>query len=295
MLIGLIFISAISFAQEEIAYLNYSPKVEYNAKVVESNTSDDGTIFEKNVIDGFDSRIPFYVIKPKDNKKNKFVILLHGMTGSKENWVNPTSSLSKKYVTLKDSLLSIGYNVIIPDAKYHGERSYEADFASPISFFPTQDVEKIINLFATSVKDVRVIMDYMQSLAKEAQITFDVVGYSMGGTMAIYLNSVDNRLNRIVACVAPLGNALKTGMSLGLNEENAKKFDERYSSEIYAPIQKAPITLLMGLKDNWYIEKEVQDFYDKIEIKDKTLKFYESGHYLPEEFISDVIKSLNKK
>ena len=292
---GLILISSISFAQEEITYLSYYPKVEYNAKVAESNTSDDGSMFEKIVIDAFDSRVPFYVIKPEINKTNKFVILLHGITGSKENWVNPTSSLSKKYVKLKDSLVSIGYNVIIPDAKYHGERSYEADFASPISFFSTQDVQKIHNLWSTTVKDIRVIMDYMHSFSKEEQITFDVVGYSMGGLMAIYLNSVDDRLNRIVACVVPLGNTIKAGMSLGLNEENAKKVEEHFSSEIYAPLQKAPITLLMGTKDGWYTEKEAQDFYNNIEIKSKTLKFYESGHYLPEEFISDVIKSLNKK
>jgi len=292
---SLILISTFISAQEIIAGLDYFPKVEYNAKVAESNTSDNGTIFEKIVIDGFDSRIPFYVIKPEINKTNKFVILLHGITGSKENWINPTSSLSKKYVKLKDSLVSIGYNVIIPDAKYHGERSYEADFASPITFYSTQDLQKIQNLWSTSVKDIRVIIDYMQSLPNKEKITFDVVGYSMGALMAIYLNSVDDRLNRIVACVAPLGSVLKASMSLGLNEENAKKMEEIFSSELYAPLQKAPITLLMGTKDNWYTEKEAQNFYDNIEIKAKTLKFYESGHYLPEEFISDVIKSLNKK
>lgn len=291
---SLILISTFISAQEIIADLEYFPKVEYNSKVVERNTSDDGTTFKKIVIDGFDSRVPFYVIKPGINKTKKYAILLHGLTGSKENWVNPTSSLSEKYVKLKDSLVSIGYNVIIPDAKYHGERSYEADFASPITFYATQDVQKIYNLWSTTVKDVRIIMDYMQSLSKEERITFDVVGYSMGGLMAIYLNSVDNRLNRIVACVAPLGSVLKASMSLGLNTENAKKM-EGFSSQIYAPLQKAPITLLMGTKDNWYTEREAQDFYDNIEIKAKALKFYESGHYLPKEFISDVIKSLNKE
>lgn len=290
---GIIFISTISSAQEKIAFLSYFQKVEYNDRVAMSSILDDGTTFEKIVIDGFDSRVPFYVIKPEINKTNKFVILLHGITGTKENWVNPTSNLSKKYVKLKDSLLSIGYNIIIPDAKYHGERSYEADFVSPISFFSTQDVQKIHNLWSSSVKDIRVIMDYMQSLPNGEQITFDVVGYSMGGLMAIYLNSVDNRLNRIVVCVAPLGSTIKASMSLGLKEENAKKVEERFSSDIYAPLQKAPITLLMGTKDNWYTKKEAQDFYDIIEIKAKRLKFYESGHYLPDEFISDVITSLN--
>jgi len=295
LIFGLIFIGTASFSQDLNPYLSYDLKTEYNAKVAASDTSDDGTTFEKIVIDGFDSRVPFYVIKPEINKTNKFAILLHGITGSKENWVIPTSSLSKKYVKLKDSLVSIGYNVIIPDAKYHGERSYEADFVSPIAFYATQDVQKIQSLWATTVKDIRIIIDYMQSLPNEKQITFDVVGYSMGALMAIYLNSVDGRLNSIVACVAPLGSVLKASMSLGLNEENAKKMEERFSSELYAPLQKAPITLLMGTKDGWYTEKEAQDFYDNIEIKAKTLKFYESGHYLPEEFISDVIKSLNER
>jgi len=295
LIFGLIFVSATSFAQYKTGHLNYYPKAEYKAKVAASNTLENGTTFEKIVIDGFDTRVPFYLIKPEINNTNKFVILLHGITGSKENWVNPTSSLSTKYVKLKDSLVSIGYNIIIPDAKYHGERSYEADFASPISFFSTQDVQKIQNLWATSVKDIRVIMDYMQSLPNGELLTFNIVGYSMGGLMAIYLNSVDDRLNRVVACVAPLGSTIKAGMSLGLKEENAKKVEELFSSDIYAPMQKAPITLLMGTKDSWYTEMEAQDFYDNIEIKAKALKFYESGHYLPEEFISDVIETLNKK
>jgi len=294
-LCGIVFISASSGAQEVVNYLDYDTKVEYNAKVAASNTAEDGTVFEKMVIDGFDSRVPFYVVKPAVSKANKFVILLHGITGSKEGWVKPTSSLSRKYVRLKDSLVSIGYNVVIPDAKYHGERSYEADFASPVTFYATQDLQKIQNLWSTSVKDMRVIMDYIESRANEEQVTFDVVGYSMGGLMAIYLNSVDDRLNRVVACVAPLGNIVKAGMSLGLSEENARKFEGQFSSERFSPLQIAPITLLMGAKDHWYTEKEVQAFYDNIEIEDKALKFYEVGHFLPDEFVSDVISSLNSK
>ncbi|MGB5821139.1 MAG: alpha/beta fold hydrolase [Saonia sp.] len=292
LIFGLIFISTISLGQELAANFSYYPKIEFNDKIVESNIDDDGTSFEKVVIDGFDSKIPFYVIRPKDKKEGKYIILLHGIAGSKDNWVNPVSSLSKKYVKLKDSLLSIGYNVIIPDAKYHGERSYEANFTSPITFYATQDLQKIQNLFATTVKDTRIIMDYVQSGSNNKHISFDIVGYSMGGIMAIYLNSVDDRLNRVVVCVSPLD--AKKSMRLGLNEENAKKLDFT-SAKNYAFLQKAPISLLMGKKDGWYTEKEAQDFFDKIAIKDKTLKFYESGHYLPDEFISDAIKSINKE
>lgn len=102
--------------------------------------------------------------------------------------------------------------------------------------------------------------------------------------MAILLNSVDERLNRIVACVALL-DAQKGSIMIGMNEDNAKNM-EVISPKNYAMLQKAPITLLMGTKDIWYTKEEAQDFFDKITIKDKSLKFYESGHYLPDVFIS---------
>lgn len=289
----LILFSTIISAQELNTDFSYFPKIEFNDKIVESNTNDNGTTFEKIVIDGFDSKIPFYLIKPKDKKENKFIMLLHGITGNKDNWVNPTTSLTEKYVKLKDSLLTLGYSVIIPDAKYHGERSYEANFASPLTFFSSQDSQKVYNLFSTTVKDIRIIMDYIQSSLGNTSTTFDVIGYSMGGVMTIFLNSVDHRLNRVVVCVAPL-DIQKASKRIGMNEENAKPL-KVISPKNYALLQKAPITLLMGTKDGWYIKEDAQDFFDKINIKDKTLKFYESGHLLPDEFISDAIKNISKK
>lgn len=289
----LILISTIISAQEIIADFDYFPKIEFNDKTVGSITDENGTTFEKIVIDGFDSKIPFYIIKLKDKKEDKFVILLHGITGNKDNWVNPTNSLSEKYVKLKDSLLTFGYSVIIPDAKYHGERSYEANFASPLTFFLSQDYQKAYNMISTTVKDVRIIMDYIQSSSGNTSTTFDMIGYSMGGMITILLNSVDDRLNRVVVCVPPL-DYQKGSTILGMNEVSARNLDI-ISPKNYATLQKAPITLLMGTKDGYYTEEEAEDFFDKITIKDKRLKFYESGHYLPNEFILDVIENISNK
>lgn len=289
--IGLIVISIISFGQELTSDFNYYPKIEYNAKIVASSNDDNGNTFKKAVIDGFDSKIPFYIIKPNGKKERKFVILLHGITGSKDNWINPLTSLSKKYVKLKDTLLTLGYTVIIPDAKYHGERSYEANFASPVTFFSSQDSQKVYNLFSTTVKDIRIIIDYIQSSSGGISTTFDVIGYSMGGMISLLLNSVDNRLNRVVVCVAPL-DIQKASKRIGMNDENSKIL-EAISPKNYTLLQKAPISLLMGTKDGWYTKEEAQFFFDGISIKNKTLKFFESGHYLPDEFILEAIKSLN--
>ncbi|WP_242206518.1 alpha/beta hydrolase [Aestuariivivens insulae] len=284
--------STIAFAQELYADFSYFPKIEFNDKIVGSKTDDKGATFEKIVIDGFDSKIPFYFISPKDRKEVKFVILLHGITSNKESWLPPSNN-TEKNIYLLDLLLAEGYSVIIPDAKYHGERSYEGNFTSPIYFFPSQDCQKVYNMFATTVKDIRILMDYFQSRFADTSITFDVVGYSMGGMLSIYLNSADNRLHRVVACVTPL-DAQKGSKIMGMTDENAKKM-KNLSVKNYATVQKSPITLLMGTKDLHYSTAEVEDFFEKIAITDKALKFYESGHALPHDYIFDAIKSLNKE
>lgn len=79
-----------------------------------------------------------------------------------------------------------------------------------------------------------------------------------------------------------------------MNEDNAKNM-ESVSTKNYATLQKAPITLLMGTKDGWYTKEEAQEFFDKITMKDKSLKFYESGHYLPESFIDDAIEGITNE
>ena len=292
LLCALILLNSILFGQTSNADFDYFTRIEFNDKIVESRTDDNQTTFQKIVIDGFDSKIPFYHIKPKQKKDGKYIFLLHGLTGSKEGWINSTNGLYEKYVKIKDTLLTLGYTVIIPDAKYHGERSYEANFASPTTFFPTQDTQKAYNLFSTTVKDLRIIMDYIQSSNPNTEISFDVIGYSMGGMMTVLLNSVEERLNRVVVCVAPM-DTHKASIRIGMNEVNARKM-EFISPKNFAHLQKAPVTLLMGTKDGWYVENEARDFFNSITIEDKTLKFYESGHFLPDEFIQDAIEGVQK-
>ena len=66
---------------------SYTTKTEYEAQVV-FQSKRDTTVnrYEKTVINGFDSKVPFYHYINKENK-NKFVFVLHGLNGSKENWV----------------------------------------------------------------------------------------------------------------------------------------------------------------------------------------------------------------
>jgi len=292
-LILILFSCKILLAQADTTHFSYFEKEEYHAFIAESNTLANGTTQEKVVIDGFDSRVPFYYIKPKSNENGKYVILLHGITAAKDNWIYPSTSLSAKYVKLKDSLLTLGFNVIIPDAKYHGERSHEADFVSPVIKAQTQDIQYYYNLFTTTVKDIRIIMDHIQSTDEDEITSFNLIGYSMGGMMAILLNAIDDRFDRVVICVAPL-DMKKTAMRIGMEEVSANKLGS-IAPKHFASLQKAPISYLVGTKDGWYSKEEAQAFFDAITLEDKTVNFYESGHYLPESFIADAIEGVIKE
>ena len=63
-------------------------------------------------------------------------------------------------------------------------------------------------------------------------MSFDIIGYSMGGQIAIFLNSVDNRLNRVIACALPL-DTKKGLLQFGMNEEKAKRKGRNDMSDGY--------------------------------------------------------------
>lgn len=291
--LALVITSNVVLAQEVRADLTYSPRVELNEEVVDKRTSD-SRIYEKIVIEGFDSKVPFYFIQPKNHLGNQFVFLLHGLGGNKNHWIYPLTENSKNFIKLKDSLISLGYSVIIPDAKYHGERSYEVNFAPAPTLVTPGNSEKISNMFVSTVKEVRLIMDYMEMRFEGEPEKFNVIGYSMGGMLAILLNSVENRFESVVACVPPL-ELPKVFKNIfdWKDMETAEKLDF-LSPWNYAEFQKAPITLLMGKTDPYYTEQDARDFFNKIVVKNKSLKFYESGHSLPEDFVKEAIKNLKK-
>jgi dienelactone hydrolase len=280
----------ISIAQDQLADLGYFPRTEFNEKVVSSDTTKTSIVTKKIVIDGFDSRVPFYYIQPKNNPENRFVILIHGQGDSKLGWMHPTGDLSKKYIRIRDSLLTLGYAVIIPDMKYHGERTSEIDYAPTMSLYHPKNAQKLCAMFTSSVKDIRLIMDYMESRSTDSPINFHVIGYSMGGMITILLNSVETRLKSVVACVVALDLATMSKWFGWEGTAAGVRLDGVFDLYQYAKIQKSPICMLMGNSDTYYTEEKARDYFEQITIKEKSLKIYESGHYLPETFIADAIK-----
>lgn len=280
---------------------NYSNHFDYkksdpSAIIVETQSVDSLTQLEKVVLDGFNSKIPFYHFLNKRNNKNAYVVLMHGLGGDKNHWVYPRMPYlryTKNLTKIKDSLLRLGYNLIITDAKFHGERSYELNFRNPGTLPPMRsknqnDAQSFYNMHVSSIKEIRLIMDYFEQRTHEPAPTFNLIGYSMGGAFSLILNNIEDRVNCVAACVPPMSRPYSETEELNWPRILAEKM--KAISPLYCVTdQKSPVLMLMGKKDFFIPEQEARTFYKAISNDDKKLKFYNSGHELPDDYTDEVI------
>jgi len=283
----LLILSALNInAQELRDNFSYVQTDSVEAHILEVKNLQKGNTREKVVIRGYDGKFPFYYYR-NNKKSDKHLVLLHGLGGSKYDWSHPASRMKK----LIDSLLILEYNIIIPDAKYHGERSFERQFKGvmPPEFTKSIDESKVlVETFSTTVRDVRIIFDYVGQRNPEANIQIDVLGYSMGGAISLLLNAVDNRINSIVACVAPVGRPYKEVLEFDWPSSIVEALKD-ITANYYSSFQQAPVILLMGKTDYFTTVNEGNSFIDGVKIKDKEIKFYDAGHGLPNEYIDDAL------
>lgn len=295
---GLLVLSVNAFAQNAVDSFDYEKKQNYSIQVVHSQDVDSTVTFEKIVIEGYDSLFPFYRYLNQKNSDGQYVILLHGLGSSKEDWVYPSMPYlqwTKNLIRIKDSLLTLGFNIIIPDAKYHGERSHELNFRPADQLPPVrsqaQDDGKIFStLMLSTIKDIRIIMDFIESewnvISKPA---FSLVGYSMGGAIAILLNASEDRIKSVVACVPPFNRPEKEAVNLNWPKKIVHDL-ATVTPQNYSYLQKSPLLLLVGKRDWAYTTEEVTSFYEDVSIQEKEVKYFDSGHELPNDYVHDVIR-----
>lgn len=301
LVIGGLILSVNALAQSALDLFDYQKKHLQEAQIVNTREVDSLITFEKIVINGYDSKVPFYYYKNQRNTDQQYAILLHGLGSSKESWVYPSEPYyqwSQNLTAIKDSLLMLGFNIIIPDAKYHGERSYELNFR-PTGSLPPEisksqaDADIFYDLYLSTIKEIRLIMDYVEDRSEITDLKFNLVGYSMGGAFSLILNAVDKRINCVVACVPPLGRPFSELEKLNWTGKISEKM-KAISPLYYADDQKSPVALLMGKTDPFIPIEEARVFHKGVPIDEKKLKFYASGHELPTDYIEDVIRWIDQ-
>ena len=231
---------------------------------------------EKLVFTGvMQTRVPALLLLPKAGKGPfPIVILLHGITGSKEGWFEPEGWA---YGTrLIDPLVAAGVAVLALDARYHGERAAESGYRIPGA------LDDIRDLMIQTVMEHRRAMDMLATRADIDTARIGLLGLSMGGLETFVLTGVDRRVKVAVAGVTPVG-ATKFANTIPVAPQT-----------FAGAIKSTPILMLMGRSDEYYTVDEARQLFESIAGANKELVFYDSGHRMPPEYAAKAVDWLLK-
>lgn len=248
-------------------FFDYDQIIPLNAEINE-RLEETTFIRETIVLEGtHSSDISGYLALPKyEMGSHPVVLLLHGVTSSKESWWDEDSTMRQ----LTTQLLESGYAILSLDAEYHGERSTNNESGSPLELLENERYVKYRNMIIQSVIDYRRAIDYIATRTEIDTSRIGAIGYSMGGMMTFMLSAVDSRIKASVASVSPIVTVpyLPTGI------------------QHHAPyIKDKPFLMLMGKNDEWnYTKDQARHLYDLIGSDLKELVFFDSGHMLPAEW-----------
>ena len=100
-------IGASVYAQSTTTKFDYDVKVQPIAEVVSKQRLDSLTQLKKVVIDGFDSKAPFYLYENGRNKAKNYIFLLHGLGDSKDDWLFPSEPYLGTWMPRSNSGLGV--------------------------------------------------------------------------------------------------------------------------------------------------------------------------------------------
>jgi len=250
-------------------FFAYDPGIPLEARVVDQRDAA-GYARDKVVFRGAKGgRVPAYLAVPEGAGPHPCVVLMHGIGSSKEDWWRDDSFPSGGH--LSRQLLDSGFAVMTVDAEYHGERSINNDFESPMVFtFQHGWILRARDMIVQSVVEHRRAIDYLATRDDIDLSRLGVVGYSMGGIMAFALSALEPRIQASVAAVTPI-------------------LEEAYSAiavQNLAPYAtRPPFLMLVGEEDHRnYSPEAARRIHALLASPEKELVFYPSGHKLPQEW-----------
>lgn len=241
--------------------------IDLDARVINRREFDDFTRYKITYNGSREQRVPVYLAVPKSaSRPVPVVILLHGMPGHKEFWFDDESFLRGGLVTT--ALIERGFAVAAPDAPMHGEREAFNDYRNPLAIWSnyTETLDGYRLLMQRATIETRRLVDYLEGHEELDASRIGVLGYSMGGQIAVYTAAADSRIQVTVSCVP--------GAT---------------SPPLFGPIEFAPrltkpFLLLHGNEDIYTPVDQVQALYDAVGSSTKDVEIYDTGHRLPPEY-----------
>lgn len=266
-------------------FFDYDKSIPLEGRIVQEWKSD-GRLKQKFVFRGAQGfLVPGFIEFPSTNQQPwRLVLLLHGWSGSKENWYEDSNYINGGL--MRKALLNAGYAILALDAATHGERSNEIDYQHVNPFDdpqapPRRSYFTYAEVSIQTVKDYRRALDFIYDRGVVDTNGVGLVGYSMGGMDSFYLLSVEPRITMAVAVVPPM-------LSIGYGP--ASPVDYSWG------IGNRPFLMLMGRKDGKedYVGKLEATYRQYIESPNTKLIWYDKGHQLGEIYVPDALAWVNQ-
>ncbi len=197
------------------------------------------------------------------------VILLHGLTQSKDQWwrVEGQYSFPSKHT---QTLVENGVAVLALDARNHGSRKEAKDFDNPYTYVEKQYFEAASKMISETVLDVRRAIDFLETQNNLDATRVGVAGFSLGGHIGWIAASVDKRIDRALIMAMPI---IENGVDL------PPRFTEQ---QLYYPgLTKTPVMMIVATQDIFYTVQSATKMFEGLTSKEKELVIIEGPHDLP--------------
>jgi dienelactone hydrolase len=216
-------------------------------------------------------RVPGYLELPLDGTAPyPCVILIHGMSRSKEFWWSFGTTTEGKH---KDRLVGQGYAVLGLDLPSHGERAAENDYLNPAVLLQAGAASRLHDLFTDSVVEHRRAIDALLTRTDIDSSRIGVLGYEFGGVVAFALAAVEPRVRVSVACVPP---TVHDRLSV-------------LATQNHAPRIRTPFLMLMGANSPSSTQAEAEQLHGLLAASPAELKVYTSDDRLPIWYVGEAV------
>lgn len=171
--------------------------------------------------------------------------------------------------------LAKGYAVVTIDARNHGQRKEVdnslVDVMRNLHWWGER--EPYEQMLIDTVRDHRVLLDWLVTQPQFDATRIDIAGYSMGAQVSLLLAAVDDRVRRVAAVVPPHVND-RTAIVAPLN--------------MLQGLADNPVLLLTADDDEYASEKENIALYSALPNTSKQHYIFAGGHLLPADYVQRV-------
>ncbi|QUI63296.1 alpha/beta fold hydrolase [Pseudoalteromonas sp. A22] len=234
---------------------------------------------EYTTFDG--DKVNGHILYPSNYDATKpipIMVGVHGMGRSDVRWIQESFKGRDTYEQtdeLTKMALAKGYAVIAIDSRNHGKRKNPdynlIDVMRDIDWWGKR--EPYENMVIDSVKDHRVLLDWIATQPQFDQNQISVAGYSMGGQISLILAALDKRVDNVLSIVPPyLTNAVA-----------------RVAIKNFATAVDSPKVWLVSADDDEYAsERENEALFEAIASVKKHHVVIEGEHILPEGYYKEL-------